>query len=394
MLKTLYRSTAVALLVAFGAATVPAAADTGGPFASTVVDGANTALKNAMDQWQADQTKALHDGTVAQVPPVQQQPVGGTQQQGLPTGFTYFADFSIAKPFGNIGGKTNWLPGGMDGSVAYGFTPNDRVVASYYELQHYPYGFNSGNVNVYLPPGFPITPGVNPTQGNLATLGPDVTTKDSFLLLSYEKLITLTKIHGRALPLVITPTYVSRWSKIAASGNGSDVVPFVDAQGVAHTNINTRTAQYDSVAFTLPFLKTPKMFGTFTLAPTWLTHLNGINQVNKTQLYEIAYLEYNLNQTTRFFLEPQLSKDYLPTDPYAQHIAAYFLGATKRVGQQGFVQLVLNSGGPTNYQPYGIGYLQCVQLPCSAHTYPYVGGLKATQLQLQFGIGSPVVLPF
>jgi hypothetical protein len=136
------------------------------------------------------------------------------------------------------------------------------------------------------------------------------------------------------------------------------------------------------------------MFGTLTLAPTVLSHLNGVNQQNAIQLYQIAYLEYNYNKNLRFFFEPQESRDYLPTDPYAQHLFAYFLGATERVGKMGYVQLVLNSGGPTNYSPYGVKYLQCTALPCSSNTVPAVGGLKATQLQLQFGIGSPVVLPF
>jgi hypothetical protein len=97
---------------------------------------------------------------------------------------------------------------------------------------------------------------------------------------------------------------------------------------------------------------------------------------------------------TRLFLEPQVSRDYLPTDPYPQHLAAYFAGITERVGRGGFVQLVYNEGGPTNYSPYGIKYFQCYALPCSANTVPAQGGLKASQLQLQFGIGSPVVLPF
>jgi hypothetical protein len=405
MLKSFIRACAGLLVAAsLGLSVVPARADNGDALAAGVVSGANTAIRNAMNQPAQPKTVTKRqDGqasTVAQVPPVSQQPVGGQAQAGLPTGFNYFADFSIAKPFGDIGDKTNWLQGGMDAMASWGFSPTSRVVASYYELQHYPYGFNSGTVPLYLPPGFPASsceslsgkpsgtcPGVSPTL--------DLTTKDKFLLLSYEELITLGKVAGRSIPVVITPTYVSRWSQINQSGfSGSDVVPFVNpVNGEPVTGVPTRSAQYDSVAVTLPFLKTPRMFGTFTVAPTWLTHLNGVNQSNNVQLYQIMYLEYNVNRNLRVFLEPQSSRDYLPTDPYPQHLAAYFFGATQRIGKNGFVQAVLNSGGPTNYSPYGVKYFQCYALPCSANTVPAIGGLKATQLQLQFGVGSPVVLP-
>jgi hypothetical protein len=289
--------------------------------------------------------------------------------------------------------------------ASYGFNPTSRIVASYYELQHYPYGFNSGTVPVYLPPGFPNpgcqSLGESPTKLGTQTCAAtnpqlDLTTKDKFLLLSYEKLVTFGNIKGRPIPLVITPTYVSRWSQINQSGQpNSDVVPFVSPiNGQPVTGVPTRSAQYDSIAFTAPFLKTPRMFGTFTIAPTWLNHRNGVNQTNTAQLYQVLYLEYTASKNLRFFFEPQSSRDYLPTDPYPQHLLAYFLGATERVGKNEFVQLVLNSGGPTNYSPYGIKNFQCYALPCGTNTVPALGGLKATQIQLQFGVGSPVVLPF
>ena len=136
------------------------------------------------------------------------------------------------------------------------------------------------------------------------------------------------------------------------------------------------------------------MFGTLTLAPTQLTHLNGLNQENAVQLYQILYLEYNVNKDTRLFFEPQASRDYLPTDPYAQHLNAIFAGVTRRIGKDGFVQLVYNAGGPTNYGNAGVQWIQCNMLPCSVNGAPKVGALRAQQLQIQFGIGSPVVLPF
>jgi hypothetical protein len=389
MLKTFLRvPTATLVAVAFAfTAIAPAHADTAEALSSSVVPGANAGIKAAMTK-----PKTV---TVAQVPPVTQQPIGGSAATGLPVGFTYFADFSVAYPFGNVGttGKA-WLPGGVDASAGYGFNATTRLVASYYELQHYPVGFNSGTVPLYLQ-GYATPIG----SVNLGTSQPqiNVTTKDRFTLLMLEKLINLGNVKGHDIPIVITPTYVARTSIIAASPTGDDRVGFEPGapNGFALTNIYTRTAQYYSVAFTLPFLKTPKMFGTVTAAPTWLVHRAGLNIDNHVQLYQIAYLEYTPTDSLKFFIEPQASRDYLPTDPYAEHNFAYFLGASQRVGKQGFVQLVLNSGGPSNYSPYGVSALTCQTLPCSTSAvYPTVGGLKATQIQVQFGIGSPTVLPF
>ncbi|HKU67876.1 MAG TPA: hypothetical protein VJP85_08870 [Candidatus Baltobacteraceae bacterium] len=402
MVRTFLRTSA-ALFVAAAIGTAPAFADPMGMF-GTAVSGANAAIKNAEN---APPVRVVHlpDGTVAQVPPLQQAPVGGAQAVGLPTGFNYTLDFSVAHSLGKTGSFGNkWLSGGMDAVAGYGFSPRMALVASYYELQHYPIGFDSGQVGLFLPSGFPPVPGVNPSCVDLSGtssatcqgLSPqiDVTTKDKFLLLNWENLFNVAKFKGRNIPIVITPTYVARWSNVAASGGNGDVVPFVDFDGVAHTGINTRTAQVYSLAVTLPFLKTPKMFGTFTAAPTWLVHTAGLNRQNHAQIYQILYLEYTPTKNLKFFLEPQSSRDYLPADPYAQHVAAYFLGAAQRVGKIGFVQVVLNSGGPTNYRPYGVKQLNCLQLPCSQNTLPMVGGLKATQVQVQFGIGSPSVIQF
>jgi hypothetical protein len=413
MVRTFLRTSAAFALAASLCA--PAMADTTGPFGAAV-QGANIAIKNAMSAPAAKEPAAptfvhLPDGTLAQVPPVTQNPSVGPEEQGavgLPTGFTYTLDFSVAHSLGNTGdfGK-KWLDGGMDAVAGYGFSPTTRLVANYYELQHYPVGFNSGKVPLYLPSGFPPS-AANPscvdlsgkTSSTCAGIGSpiDVTTKDKFALFMLEKLITLGTVgkgeHAHTVPLVITPTYVSRWSTINASNGNHDVVPFVDDNGNLHTDISTRTAQVYSVAFTLPFLKTPKMFGTFTAAPTWLVHTAGMNRQNHAQIYQILYLEYAPTPGSKIFFEPQVSRDYLPADPYAQHLAAYFLGVSQQVGKYGFVQVVLNSGGPTNYSPYGVKQLNCLALPCSANTVPSVGGLKASQVQIQFGIGSPSVIQF
>ncbi len=389
------RAVAIAMAAALITSTAPAYADTAEALSASVVSGANAGIKNAM--------RTVPLGTVAQVPPVNQVPVGGAPQpEGLPTGFTYTVDFSMAYPYGNIGsyGK-KWLPGGMDIVAGYGFNPTTRLLVSHYDLQHYPYSFNSGTVPLYLQ-GFPNPIGcVDLSGGTAGGCNPgtpiDVTTKDSFTLVMLEKLFDIGHLRGRELPIVITPTYVSRNGKIDQSGNGTDVVPFDPVPGSPNivANVPTRTAQLWSVAFTMPFLKTPKMFGTFTAAPAWLTHLNGINIQNRAQLYQILYLEYTPTSRTKIFFEPQSSRDYLPTDAYAQHLVAYFAGISEQIGKNGFVQLVLNSGGPTNESPYGVTALTCTQLPCTpSQVVPTIGGLKATQLQLQFGIGTPSVIQF
>jgi hypothetical protein len=405
MLKQLFRTTAVFVLtVSFGLSAIPASADgVGDVMGTSTVTDASAAIKHAMDKAkQQDPKKALQAGSVAQVPPVTQSPVGGQQQQGLPTGFTYTADITAALPFGNIGNNKKFLPGGTDLVAGYGFNPTTRFVASFYQLQHYPVGFNSGNVPLYLQ-GFQNPIGcVNlggTTSGSCAGIPSQLNleTKDSFLLFNLEKLFAIHLPHNRVLPIVITPTYVSRWSTIGASGSGNDIVPFEPnvPNGYAITNVNTRTAQVWSVAATVPFLKTSKMFGTFTVAPSWLDHLNGINQVNHAQLYQIAYLEYTPTNRLKFFLEPQSSRDYLPTDPYAQHLIAYFAGVSQRIGNDGFVQVILNSGSPTNEGSDGVTALTCQALPCGSNAVvPTIGGLKASQLQVQLGVGSPSVIQF
>lgn len=361
----------------------PALADSGTPFGAAV-QGANVAIKNALT---AKQTQRAHAGTVAQVPPVTQQPISPSQQVGLPTGFTYTLDASVARPLGNVGAMNGWLPGGMDAVAGYGFNSTTRLVANYYELQHYPVGFNSGTVPFFIQ-GLP-----NSQPVDLSTVGINVTTKDKFTLLMLEKLLLIGS-GKRKIPLVITPTYVARTSNVAASNGNSDVVPF-EYNGFPVFGVHTRTAQVKSVAFTLPFLKTPKMFGTFTLAPSWLMHTAGLNQTNHAQLYQILYLEYTPTQRTKVFFEPQSSRDYLPTDPYPQHLIAYFAGVSQMITKNAFVQIVLNSGSPANYSPYGVTALYCQQAGnCANTTVPAVGGLHATQYQIQFGIGSPSVLQF
>lgn len=400
MLRNLGRGVAaVAAAFAVGACTLPAAADgTGDVFQRSIVPSANESINSVMSR-----PKPQKQGsTVAQAPPVSQPKLGPTIE--LPgERFTYMVDFSMATPSGDIGsyGKQGWLMGGMDALLGYKIDPYTKLVASMFQLQHWPYGFNTGTVPVYLA-GF-----VNPvgcadlTGGNACGPGAgrniNVRTKDTFGVFMLQKMLLINsdKLPG-PVPIVISPTYVARGGVIGFSPNNNDVVPFTyDLPDGPVENIPVRTAQYYAVAVTLPFLKTPKMFGTFTVAPQWLVHTAGANVGNSMQLPQVLYLEYTPFRGTTLFVEPQSARDYLPTDPYPEHLIAYFLGVSQRITKYAFVQAVLNSGGPTNEGADGVLAIKCltVQQAINNQCGLAIGGLRATQLQLQFGIGSPNVFP-
>jgi hypothetical protein len=393
-------------ICAFG---LPAAADDGTAdvFQKTIVPGANDAIKSILDQQKEERERARRQaatngsGPVAQVPPVQQRRHGPKME--LPGGrFEYRVDISAAYPYGDIGsyGK-GWLMGGMDASLGYGFNWGTRIVASMFQLQHWPYGFNSGTAPVYLA-GFRNPVGcADLTGGNACGPGAgrniNVRTKDTFGVFMLQKMFVIRsdKLPG-PIPIVITPTYVARGGQIGFAPHNNDVVPFTyNLPDGPVINIPVRTAQYYAVAVTLPFLKTPKMFGSFTVAPQWLVHTAGANVGNSMQLPQVIYLEYTPVKGTTIFFEPQSARDYLPTDPYPEHLIAYFLGASQRLSKYAFVQLLLNSGGPTNLGPDGITAIKCVTVQQALNNACglAIGGLKATQLQLQFGIGSPSVFP-
>jgi hypothetical protein len=113
------------------------------------------------------------------------------------------------------------------------------------------------------------------------------------------------------------------------------------------------------------------------------------------QLPQVLYLEYKPTRTTTLFFEPQSARDYLPTDPYPEHLFAYFLGVSQRMTRYSFVQAVINSGNPTNLGPDGVVGIKCltVQQAINNACGLAIGGLKATQFQLEFGVGSPTVFP-
>ncbi|MGB6600243.1 MAG: hypothetical protein WBE77_04060 [Candidatus Cybelea sp.] len=392
------RIAAVAAAFSIGSWALPAAADgTADVFQKSIVPGANDAIKSVMSQ-----PKPQKQGsTVAQAPPVSQPPLRTIELPG--DRIIWMLDFSMAAPYGNIGnyGKQGWLMGGMDAVLGYKVNWSTKILASMFQIQHWPYGFNSGTAPVYLA-GFQNPVGCADLSGGNAC-GPgtgrniNVRTKDTFGVFMLQKmfLIKSDKLPG-PMPVIITPTYVARGGQIGFSPNNNDVVPFTfNLPDGPVENIPVRTAQYYAVAITLPFLKTPKMFGTFTIAPQWLVHTAGANVGNSMQLPQVLYVEYTPVHGTTLFFEPQSARDYLPTDPYPEHLIAYFLGISQRVSKYGFVQAVLNSGNPTNLGPDGITGIKCltVQQAIGNACGLAIGGLKATQLQLMFGIGSPNNFP-
>jgi hypothetical protein len=419
MHKTLLRAIAAIATAATVCYSCPAARADGmeNVYEQAVVPGANSAIYNAMEAQRKEReakqarlrrqaarvpagTNAVDPGSVAQAPPVSQQPV--SEQVGFPTGFQYTADFSVAYPFGNIGtyGK-GWLYGGGDISLGYAFNPTTRFVGSMFQLQHWPYGFNSGLAPVYLA-GFRNPVGcADLSNGNGCGPGTgrniNVRTKDTFGVFMLQKMVFPLAHIGVPLPLVITPTYVARSGVVGESVGNNDIVPFAfnPPDGPVFQHLPVRTAQFDSVAVTLPFLKSPKMFGTFTMATQWLVHLNGVNSKNSFQTPQILYLQYTPTDTTTLWVEPQSARDYLPTDPYPEHVVAYFLGVSQRVSKYGFLQFVLNSGGPTNMGSDGVTAIKCLTVQQALNNSCGIafGGLKATQMQLQFGVGTPGIFP-
>jgi hypothetical protein len=384
---------------------LPALADgTADVYQRSLVPGANDAIKSVMMRPaatpQPTPAAALGDGSVAQSPP-------GSLHRGpkmeLPGGrFEYRFDVNTAYPYGNIGsyGK-GWLMGGFDASVGYGFNWSTRLIASVFQLQHWPYGFNTGLTPVYLA-GFQNPVGCADLEnGNRCGAGAgrniNVRTKDTFGVFMLQKMFVFRsdKLPG-PVPIVISPTYVVRSGQVGFSPDNNDVVPVTyNLPDGPVVNIPVRTAQYYAVGITLPFLKTPKMFGTFTLAPQWLVHTAGANVGNSMQVSQVVYLEYTPLRGTTLFFEPQSLRDYLPTDPYPEHLITYFLGASQQLTKYAFVSVILNSGNTTNLGPIGIVGIKCltVQQAINNACGLAIGGLKATQLQFQIGIGTPHVFP-
>jgi len=302
---------------------------------------------------------------------------------GLPTGFTYTLDASIAYSEGKTGAAHNSLPGGMDAVIGYGFNSHNRLQAGYYQVQEYPFGFNTGTVPVFLQGlGAPIG-----TQ-NLALAGTDVTTKDKLFTVSDQNLFLI----AHKLPIIISPTYIVRAANVGGTGDSQ----VIEINGFPQT-VHLRSDQTYLLPVTLPFLSTPRMFGTVTAAGEWNVNLNGANAApNKMQIFELAYVEYRFSKKTTLFIQPSRLVDYLPPDPYPEYIPTMIWGISHKFTKSTFVQVLAETGTPSNRQTLGITSLTCLQIAPNgqcATAVPSLSGLRATQVQVQFGIGSPSVIP-
>jgi hypothetical protein len=154
-----------------------------------------------------------------------------------------------------------------------------------------------------------------------------------------------------------------------------------------------RTEQEFILPLTIPLLSTPRFFGTITVASQWLVHTAGLNESNHAQFFGLAYLEYRASRSTTFFVQPSRLVQYDPVDPYPQYTPTIIYGLSHRFTRQTYLQATVFTGGATNY-PLGITSLTCQRLPCGpGQVAPNIGGLKASELQVQFGIGSPTVIP-
>jgi len=362
-----------AALAAVTVALPPAArADTNEALSSSIVQSANTALKAAFRS----------RDTTAQARPIGE-PERSLKTPGLPTGLTYQFDLSMAKSEGNTG-HSNGLPGGFDGLLAYGVNSHLRVQAADYTFQEYPLGFDTGTVPVYLQ-------GLGPAIGtqNLAQFPIDVTTRNNIVVLQAQNLFTIA---GK-LPIVITPTYLARNGSI---GGGSDLIQ-IENNGFPAI-VHFRSVQYYLVAVTLPVLSTSKFFGTLTVAPQWNVNLTGVQTTNHAQLFELAYLEYRPMKNATVFFQPSRLVNNLPSDQTPMYIPTFIYGASYKFNKYSFMQLVASTGTPSNRSQLGITALTFQQVPTSlpppaSIVAPTIAGLKATQIQLEFGVGSPSVIP-
>ena len=161
--------------------------------------------------------------------------------------------------------------------------------------------------------------------------------------------------------------------------------------------LRTRTVEQYLLPVTIPFLSTPRMFGTLTAGPQYNVNINGANAVgNKAQLFELAYLEYRASPMTTFFVQPSRLIDYLPPDPSPQFIPTLIYGVSHKFTKNTFMQIVASTGAPSNRKNLGITSITCQQITLAGgcgNPAPTIEGLHAAQVQIQFGIGSPSVIP-
>jgi hypothetical protein len=372
MTRRLARAAALSLALLLGA-NAAASADPGTAqvLSSSIILPATGALHGPADPWAIAQAKPIGQ---------QERPL---REPGLPEGFSYTLDASFGYPLNSTGKDNVKFPGGIDAVAGYGFNRFFRLQAGFYQLPEYPVGFDQGTVPVYLQ-------GVSSPIGSvdLHAAQQDVTIKNNIFVFNVQNLFTIAK----KIPIVITPTYISRSGTVG--GKADDTL--IDVNGFPQS-VKIRTFQEELIAVTLPFLSTPRMFGTYTIAPQWLVHTSGANVDNKAQLFQLLYIDYRVTDKATLFFQPSLLQNYTPTDIYSSHIPTLVFGANYKVTKQSFVQLLFSGGTPTNPLDGKIGVTsvtcQTVQGCATNQVVPRIGGLKAQQVQLQFGIGTPSVIP-
>ena len=315
-----------------------------------------------------------------------------------PAGLDYTVDLSMAWSFGNTGAPSSGLPGGMDAILRYSFTPNDRLVIGYYDLQEYPVGFSSGIVPVYLQ-------GVA-TPIATASLAANNATVQNHLIITHFDQVFWTKLAGQDFPLIFSPTYTHRWGAI---GGGSDYLP-VEINGLPYME-HYRTGDFFALGLTfpVPLLTQPKhhLLTTYSIGPQWVLSAPGANQTYAPQLVQILHMIWHPTPRVQIDLQPSLYPNILPTDQWPQHYLTMIYSAAYSFGRQDydasghetnvvpFVQGTISMGGAINESPYGISALYCQALPCTSPSQlvPQLGGNHAAQFQLKFGIGRPDVIP-
>lgn len=375
MIQRVSVAVCAAACAAISLAPLPARADVSeaSAISSGLLAPANASLQRALKDLAAENAVPRD---VAQA-----NPAGTPPRPSLPRGFTYNVDVSFAYPYGSINYPAN-MPGGVDAGFGYAFTRTNRLQVGYYEIQQFPLGFSNKNVPFYVQgftaPGTALAPIIQNT-------GPvDATTKDQILTVADQNLFVI----GNKLPIVISPTYLAHTAKIG----GGDDTGLIEYNGFP-VSVRQRTEQEWLLPLTLPFLSTPRMFATATVAGQWLNHLNGINQTNKAQIFLLGYIEYRANPSTTFFFQPSRLVQYNPVDPFPEYTPTFIYGLSHHFTPQTYVQMSVVSGGATNYKELGITGLYCQNLPSCSTVATSRGGLKASTVQIQFGLGSPTVLP-
>lgn len=312
-------------------------------------------------------------------------PEAPIRKPSLPQGLTYNVDLSFAFPYGSINYNNVAMPGGMDAGIGYAFSRTNRLQLGYWEAQQFPLGFSNKTVPFYIQ-GF-TGPGTSQAQLYQNTGQVDATTKDKIFTAVDENLILI----GKRFPIVFSPTYLMHYATVNASGPGSDQA-LIEYNNVPYL-VQQRTEQEYLLPLTLPFLATPRMFGTMTYAAQWLVHRAGVNETNHMQLFELLYLEYRANKQTSIFFQPSRLVQYNPMDPYPEYTPTFIYGLSHKFSPGTYVQMSVLTGGATNYRDLGITGIYCQDLPNCSTVATSRGGLKATTIQIQFGFGTPTVLP-